>query len=186
MRPKAIEVQNLHKNFSEIRAVDGVSFNVEQGEIFSLLGHYLAIVTMILCQFVILIVFGQLILKLDYLRAAGATLLVTLASALCIGALGLLIGVLAKSEEQAVMFSLIPMFILAGLGGAWVPLEITGPTFSTIGHISPVAWAMDGFENITSRGLGFSSVLVPAAALLGYTVLFFILAAWRLHKSEER
>ena len=60
MRPKAIEVQNLHKNFSEIRAVDGVSFNVEQGEIFSLLGHYLAIVTMILCQFIILIVFGQL------------------------------------------------------------------------------------------------------------------------------
>jgi ABC-type uncharacterized transport system ATPase subunit len=50
----------LHKNFSEIRAVDGVSFNVEQGEIFSLLGHYLAIVTMILCQFIILIVFGQL------------------------------------------------------------------------------------------------------------------------------
>ena len=38
MRPKAIEVQNLHKNFGEIRAVDGVSFDVEHGEIFSLLG----------------------------------------------------------------------------------------------------------------------------------------------------
>ncbi len=38
MKPKAIEVQNLHKHFGEIRAVDGVSFNVEHGEIFSLLG----------------------------------------------------------------------------------------------------------------------------------------------------
>jgi ABC-2 type transport system ATP-binding protein len=38
MKPKAIEVQNLHKHFGEIRAVDGVSFGVEQGEIFSLLG----------------------------------------------------------------------------------------------------------------------------------------------------
>jgi len=38
MKSKAIEVQNLHKNFGEIRAVDGVSFDVEQGEIFSLLG----------------------------------------------------------------------------------------------------------------------------------------------------
>jgi len=93
---------------------------------------------------------------------------------------------LAMSEEQAIMFSLIPMFILAGLGGAWVPLEITGPTFKTIGHVSPVAWAMDGFENITLRGLGFSSVLVPAAALLGYAVLFFILATWRFRRSEER
>jgi len=38
MKPKAIEVQNLHKHFGEIRAVDGVSFDVEHGEIFSLLG----------------------------------------------------------------------------------------------------------------------------------------------------
>jgi ABC-2 type transport system ATP-binding protein len=34
----AIEVQNLHKAFGTLKAVDGVSFKVEQGEIFSLLG----------------------------------------------------------------------------------------------------------------------------------------------------
>jgi ABC-2 type transport system ATP-binding protein len=34
----AIEVQDLKKSFGEINAVAGVSFNVEQGEIFSLLG----------------------------------------------------------------------------------------------------------------------------------------------------
>jgi len=34
----AIEVQNLHKSFGEIQAVQGVSFAVQQGEIFSLLG----------------------------------------------------------------------------------------------------------------------------------------------------
>jgi ABC-2 type transport system ATP-binding protein len=35
---KAIEVQNLHKAFSERQAVQGISFTVEKGEIFSLLG----------------------------------------------------------------------------------------------------------------------------------------------------
>ncbi|MEJ2265572.1 MAG: ATP-binding cassette domain-containing protein [Anaerolineales bacterium] len=35
---KAIEVQNLTKSFGEIKAVQGVSFDVEQAEIFSLLG----------------------------------------------------------------------------------------------------------------------------------------------------
>ncbi|MCX6039441.1 MAG: ATP-binding cassette domain-containing protein [Chloroflexi bacterium] len=35
---KAIEVQNLHKAFGNLKAVDGVSFEVQQGEIFSLLG----------------------------------------------------------------------------------------------------------------------------------------------------
>jgi ABC-type multidrug transport system ATPase subunit len=34
----AIEVMDLHKSFGEVRAVDGVSFDVREGEIFSLLG----------------------------------------------------------------------------------------------------------------------------------------------------
>ncbi|MEW5871090.1 MAG: ATP-binding cassette domain-containing protein [Chloroflexota bacterium] len=34
----AIQVQNLHKSFGELKAVQGVSFDVQEGEIFSLLG----------------------------------------------------------------------------------------------------------------------------------------------------
>ncbi len=149
-----------------------------------LMGHYLAIFTLILVQFVLLIGFGQL-LQVNYLRVPLASLLVAVITALCIAALGLLIGVMAKSEDQAVIFSLIPMFVLSGLGGAWVPLEYTGATFQAIGHVSPVAWAMDGFKNIVARGLGFNSVLIPVAALAGYTLLFFILAAWRFQRVSE-
>lgn len=151
-----------------------------------LVGHFLAIFSLIFTQFLILISFGQFILGVNYLRVPEATLLVALSAALCISAMGLLIGILAKTEEQAIAFSLIPMFIFSGLGGAWVPLEITGETFQTIGHISPVAWGMDGFENIVARGLGFESVIVPSAALVGYAALFFILAAWRLIAAEEK
>jgi len=151
-----------------------------------LLGHYLAIFTLIFTQFILLIAFGQFILHVNYLRDPGATLLVAFSAALCISAMGLLIGVLARSEEQAVTFSLIPMFVLSGLGGAWVPLEVTGETFAAIGHVSPVAWAMDGFKNISIRGLGFDSVLLPVVALAGYAIVFFALAVWRLNASEEK
>jgi len=150
-----------------------------------LLGHYLAMLALILGQFVLLIAFGQLVLKVDYLREPGATALMAVTTAMCVAALGLLIGALARSEEQAIIFALVPMFILAGLGGAWVPLEATGEAFRAIGHVSPVAWAMDGFKNVASRGLGIESVLLPAAALLGYAALFFALATWRFHSSEE-
>jgi ABC-type multidrug transport system permease subunit len=151
-----------------------------------LLGHYLAIFSLIFIQFALLIAFGQFILGVNYLRDPGATFLVAFSAALCISAMGLLIGVLARSEEQAVTFSLIPMFVLSGLGGAWVPLEVTGETFAAIGHVSPVAWAMDGFKNISIRGLGFDSVLLPVAALVGYAVIFFSLAVWRLNAAEEK
>jgi ABC-2 type transport system permease protein len=147
-------------------------------------GHYLAILSLILIQFMILIAFGQLILKVGYFRVPVATMLVACSAALCISALGLLIGILANSEEQAITFSLIPMFVFSGLGGAWVPLEVTGPTFQVIGHLSPVAWGMDGFENIVARGLGFESVVLPSMALIGYGILFFTLAVLRFRKVE--
>jgi len=150
-----------------------------------LLGHYLAIFVLLFAQFLVLILFGQIILKVDYFRLPAATLLVALTSSLCIAALGLMIGVVAKSEEQAIAFSLIPMFVFAGLGGAWTPLEYTSATFQAIGHVTPVAWAMDGFKNITVRLLGFESVLIPSAALAGYALLFFLLAVWRFRKVSE-
>lgn len=150
------------------------------------LGHFLAIFLLIFTQFGILIVFGQWVLKVDYLREPAATALVAFSAALCISALGLLIGIVAQSEEQAISFSLIPMFVFSGLGGAWVPLEVTGETFRAIGHVSPVAWGMDGFENIVARGLGLESVLLPAAALTGYALLFFSIAVWRLYAAEEK
>lgn len=150
-----------------------------------LLGHYLAIFTLIFGQFILLITFGQLFLHVDYLRIPLATLLVAVAAAACISAMGLLIGVFAKSEEQTVIFVMIPMFVLSGLGGAWMPLEFTGAAFQSIGHVSPVAWAMDGFKNIVARGLDFNSVLLPVAALAGYALFFFVLAAWRFQRVSE-
>lgn len=149
-----------------------------------LLGHFLAMFVLILAQIFILIVFGQLFLKLNYLGQPLAVLIMMLALALFVSGLGLLIGAVAKSEDQAVIFALIPMFVFSAMGGAWMPLEFTSKTFQAIGHLSPVAWAMDGFKNIIARGLGLESVLIPAAALLGYAVMFFGLAVWRFRFDE--
>ena len=149
-----------------------------------LFGHFLAMFLLILAQIMILIAFGQLFLKLDYLGQPVAVLLMALCLALFVAGLGLFIGALARSEDQAVIFALIPMFVFSAMGGAWMPLEFTGKTFQAIGHLSPVAWSMDGFKNILARGLGLESVLIPAAALLGYAVLFFGLAVWRFRFDE--
>jgi ABC-2 type transport system permease protein len=144
-----------------------------------ILGHYLAMFAMILVQLTILAAFAQLALDVNYMRAPLATLLAMVATALWTASLGLLIGALAKTDDQATIFALMPMFVLAGLGGAWVPLEFTGKTFQTIGHLMPSAWSMDSFENIVIRGLGLESVLLPVGIMLAYAVVLFALAAWR-------
>lgn len=144
-----------------------------------LFGHYLAMFVMILAQLVILTGFGQLFLRLGYARFPMATGLMVLTTALFCASLGLLIGALAQSEEQVIVFSLIPMFLLAGLGGAWVPLEFTPESFQRIAYFTPVAWVMDGFKDILLRGQGLAAVGTAGLVLFGFAAGLFILAAWR-------
>jgi ABC-2 type transport system permease protein len=142
-------------------------------------GHLLAMFTVVLLQQTLLVVFAQVFLNVNYLAQPLATLLVMVSLAAWIAALGLFIGTIAKTDEQAVMWSLLAMFVLTALAGAWFPLDITGQLFNTIGHLTPGAWAMDGFQNIVMRGLGLASVVVPAIVLWGFAALFFGLAVWR-------
>jgi ABC-2 type transport system permease protein len=144
-----------------------------------ILGHFLAMFLMILAQLTVLILFGQLLLGVEYLREPLGTLLMLLITTLWAASLGLLIGIFARTEEQIVIYTIGIMLVLSGLGGAWMPLEFTSKTFQTVGHLMPSAWAIDGFENIVVRGLGFDSVLLPATILLGFAVAFFAVAIWR-------
>jgi ABC-2 type transport system permease protein len=142
-------------------------------------GHVLAMFIVVFLQQVLYVAFGQLAFGVDYMREPLAILLVMVTLALWVSSLGLLIGATCRDEEQVIMWALIAMFVFSAMGGAWFPLDVTGKTFAAIGHLMPTAWAMDGFQNIVLRGLGLSSVLLPAGILLAYAVAFFGLAVWR-------
>ena len=144
-----------------------------------ILGHFFAMFIMIVVQLTVLVLFGQFLLGVGYLRAPAATLLMLLTTAFWAASLGLLIGIFARTQEQVIIFSILIMLLLSGLGGAWMPLEFTGKAFQTAGHLLPTAWAIDGFENIVVRGLGMDSVLLPAAILLAFAAAFFAIAVWR-------
>ena len=147
-------------------------------------GHWLAMVALVLGQTLLLILFGQLVLGVHYFREPVGVLLVAAAFSLWVASMGLFIGMLARGEEQVILFCLIAMFLFTSLGGAWFPLETTGKAFYTIGHLTPGAWAMDGLQNILVRGLGLASVWQPAGILLAYALGFFALAVWRFRARE--
>jgi len=147
-------------------------------------GHLLAMFSVVLVQELLLILFGQLILGVDYARQPIAVLLVAVALGLWIASMGLLIGVLVKDDSQVVVFSLMAMFIFSALGGVWFTLEATSGGFSTLSRLMPSAWAMTGFQNILIRGQGLASIWKSVAILLAYALGFFLLAVWRFRKSE--
>jgi ABC-2 type transport system permease protein len=142
-------------------------------------GHLLAMFTLTFVQTALLIVFGQALLGVNYLREPVGTLLVAVALGLWVAAVGLLIGGLARGEDQVVLFSMLAMFLFSALGGVWFPLEAAGGAFAALGKIMPSAWAMTGLQHILIRGLDLGAVLLPVAVLLAYAAAFFGLAVWR-------
>ena len=144
-----------------------------------LAGHLLAMFAVAFLQSVLLVAVGQIAFGVGYLREPLGTLLMVVALGLWVTSLGLLIGALAKGEEQVMTFSLLATMLFSALGGAMFPLAITGKAFATVGQVMPTAWAMEGLQNIVVRGQGLGSVLLPAGILLAYTALFFAVAVWR-------
>jgi ABC-2 type transport system permease protein len=147
-------------------------------------GHMLAMFVITFLQTLMLVVFGQWVLKVDYLREPLAILLIAISLGLWVSSMGLLVGVIAKEEQQVILYSMIAMFLFSALGGTWFPLETSSSAFSTIGRLMPSAWAMNGIQNILIRGLGFGSVRLPALILLAYAIGFFLLAVWRFRNIE--
>jgi ABC-2 type transport system permease protein len=144
-----------------------------------LTGHMLAMFVIVFLQTILLVVFGQGLLNVNYMRLPLGTLLISVALGLWVASMGLLIGVIAKSEEQVTMYSMMAMFVFSALGGAWFPLDTAGSAFATIGKALPSAWAMTGLQNILIRGLDLASVWQPVGILLVYALGFLTMAVWR-------
>lgn len=147
-------------------------------------GHILGMFVIVFLQIAMLVIFGQLVLGVNYLREPVSTLLVLVALGLWVSSMSLLIGLLAKGDDQVIFYSMVAMFVFSGLGGAWFQLETTVGIIATIGRMLPSSWAMTGLQNILIRGLGLSSAWQPVGILTAYALGFFVLAVWRFRKME--
>jgi ABC-2 type transport system permease protein len=106
-------------------------------------------------------------------------LLVMACFTLCATALGLLLGTLIKTEMQGGAVLNLVGLTLAPLGGAWWSLDIVPEFMRVIGHLSPVAWAMDAFRSLIFENGTLLTILPQLGILLAFTALFFALGVRR-------
>ena len=103
-----------------------------------------------------------------------ALLSVMAAFVLCVTALTFALAPWITSEGQARGLVLLLSLSLAPLGGAWWPLEIVPEFMQTLGHLSPVAWAMDAFQDLIWYNGGFGDVLPEIGVLLAAAAVLFV------------
>jgi ABC-2 type transport system permease protein len=147
-------------------------------------GKILARFCLGLIQFAVVFIVGG-ILGMNFGEDPLALVLLVIVYTLSITALSFAIGSALKNPAQASGLGLLLTLTLAPIGGAWWPMDISPKFMQVIGHISPIAWAMDGFTALTYHEAHLVNVLVPLGVLLGMTILFFLIAIPRFRYQVE-
>lgn len=79
--------------------------------------------------------------------------------------LSLVLANLAETEPQVTGFGLVAALLLAALGGAWWPIEVTPAWMQSLAGLLPSGWAMEALHRLTSYGYGAPAVVGHVAAL---------------------
>ena len=129
-----------------------------------------------LLQFALMVVMGVFVfpyLGLPMLEVSGKLLpllLVAIASGLSAIGLGVLLGTLAKTQEQSAPLGATLTVLFAAIGGVWIPTFAMPHIMQLLSNISPMNWGLQAFYEVLLRGDSASSLLPKIGALL----LFFI------------
>ncbi len=132
-----------------------------------------------LLQAAILILAGQFLFGVNWGQSPVALVLMVLATTFAITSMGMMIAGVARTFAQAAALSNILMYSIAAIGGAWWPIEITPSWMQQIARATPTFWAMQGYNDIITRGLGAVAVLPEVAILLGFGIAFLTMGIWR-------
>lgn len=138
------------------------------------IGTYLIIV---LLQFFMMILVGRSLfphIGLPVLETEGRMILLTII-AICAGlaaiGLGVLIGTITKTQEQASPFSSLIVVILAALGGIWVPIYLMPKVLQGIAVFSPLNWGLSAFYDVLLRNNGMTAILPELGMLLSFAII---------------
>lgn len=146
-------------------------------------GKMLAFVVLVIAQVVLIFGGANLVFDMPLGSSLLGLLLLTVAMGLAATGLGMLVAAISKTDRQADTTGLLLGFILAGLGGCFafsvVPIYKGGGTMETITKFIPHAHALRGFDALLIQGKGLVDVLPEVGFLLGFALLFMVVAVWR-------
>ena len=112
--------------------------------------------------------------------AAGAIVIVF---ALVAAGAAMLLGALARNQEQAGSLGVFLGLALGALGGCMIPLQIMPDSMQSIARLIPQSWALTGLQSLITDGGGIESVAQNLAVLAAFAVVLLGLASWRFRKA---
>lgn len=111
-------------------------------------------------------------------------LLVTVLSGFAAVSYAMVVGTIAKTQEQAHGFGAMSIVILAAIGGIWVPSFVMPEFLQTISFISPLNWCLQGFYVLFLKGGMWSALQPIVMGLVTFIVVCLGIAYAKLRKDQ--
>lgn len=136
-------------------------------------GKILAYFTIGMIQLTVVFIIG-FGFGLDYGSNWLGIILLGVAFSLAATSLTFALATFLRTEGQAGQLTTLLGLSLAALGGAWWPLDTVPDFMKVVGHLSPIAWVMDGFHDIIWYNRGLIDVLPEVGVLLAIAGVLFV------------
>jgi ABC-2 type transport system permease protein len=108
-----------------------------------------------------------------------ALVLLSVMVALCSTSLGLLIASITRTEAQISSISMVALWVMGAVSGAFVPTFFLGDFLGTVGKITPQYWAVSAYTALFVRGQTLANIGTELAILAAFTLVFFAIGLWR-------
>ncbi|MFZ5917656.1 MAG: ABC transporter permease [Chloroflexota bacterium] len=142
-------------------------------------GKMLAYMGVVLMQVIVLFTVGVALFKMPLGESPLSLLLLTLALSLASASMGMLLGALCRTSQQADQLGMVLGFVLLALGGSIFPLFRAGGFIGIVSRMTPSAWGIEGFMGLVADNWTLAQTAPNILALLGFAVVFLAVAVWR-------
>jgi ABC-2 type transport system permease protein len=145
-----------------------------------------------LFQFILMLILGKSLLPLFDLpplvlgNEKLALFMMAFATTLAATGYSVLVGSLSRTHDQAAVFGMVSVIILAAIGGIWVPVFMMPNLMQAASIISPLNWSLDGFYDILLRGSGISGIMGNFMALIAFFAVNLGIAIWVQSRTVRR
>lgn len=148
-------------------------------------GKLMAMMIVGIAQFALFILWGRLVLGVDWGRNPLAVAVMVLVYVFAATGLGVLVGSLCRTMAQAGVIATFVTYGTSMLAGSWWPIEVSPPFMQQLARAFPQYWAVNGLNKIVVRGLGFAAI-APNLLILAAAGIAFLLAGSAIYVRRVR
>lgn len=141
-----------------------------------LAAKWVHVTTLCLAQLAVMFAWAAVVFRLELLPHLAGVVIVSVATAACTSAFGLVLATAARTRQQLAGLSNLVVLSLSAIGGSMFPRMFLPEYLQKASYVGFNAWALEAYVKVFWRDAPLAALWPQLAALAGFTALYLLLA----------